>query len=83
MKMKRIFSFLKQIKNKLNIKLIDILLESEKPKMPKELRNNIEDFFELFNELKSSEKIIVIIIFIFSMLYLFFWIWKFYSLLSK
>ena len=50
--MKRIFSFFKQIKNKLNIKLIEILLEAEKPQLPKDLKDNLNNFFELFVELK-------------------------------
>ena len=74
--MKRIFSFFKQIKNKLNIKLIEILLEAEKPQLPK-------DFFELFDELKFFEKIFVGIIFSISTVYMMFWIWKFYSIIFK
>ena len=81
--MKRIFSFLKQIKNKLNIKLIDILLEAEKPQLPKDLKDNLDDFFKLFDELKFFEKILVGIIFCTSTVYMMFWIWKFYSLLSR
>lgn len=81
--MKRIFSFLKQIKNKLNIKLIDILLEAEKPQLPKDLKDNLDDFFKLFDELKFFEKILVGIIFSTSTVYMMFWIWKFYSLLSR
>lgn len=81
--MKNFFYFFKKLKNKLNIKLMEILLEAEKPKLPKELRNTITDFFELFDELKLSEKIIVIIIFSISTLYLFFLVFRVYSLLSN
>ena len=55
--------FFKKLKNKLNIKLMEILLEAEKTKLPKEVINNLEDFFELFDELKWFEKIVVGIIF--------------------
>lgn len=81
--MKKFFYFLKKLKNKLNIKLIDILLEAEKPQLPKELRNNLDIFFELFDELKFSEKILVGIIFSISTVYMIFWIWKFYSIIFK
>lgn len=81
--MKRIFSFFKQIKNKLNIKLIEILLEAEKPQLPKDLKDNLNNFFELFDELKFFEKIFVGIIFSISTVYMMFWIWKFYYLISK
>lgn len=81
--MKRIFSFFKQIKNKLNIKLIEILLEAEKPQLPKDLKDNLNNFFELFDELKFFEKIFVGIIFSISTVYMIFWIWKFYYLISK
>lgn len=81
--MKRIFSFLKQIKNKLNIKLIDILLEAEKPQLPKDLKDNLNNFFELFDELKFFEKIFVGIIFSISTVYMMFLIWKFYSIIFK
>ena len=81
--MKRIFSFFKQIKNKLNIKLIEILLEAEVSQLPKDLKDNLNNFFELFDELKFFEKIFVGIIFSISTVYMMFWIWKFYYLISK
>ena len=81
--MKRIFSFFKQIKNKLNIKLIEILLEAEKPQLPKDLKDNLNNFFELFDELKCFEKIFVGIIFSISTVYMIFLIWKFYSIIFK
>ena len=79
----KLIYFFKNLKNKLYLKLVDLLLEAEKPKLPKELRNNITDFLELFDELKLSEKIVVGIIFFLSTSYLFFWIFRVYSLLSK
>ena len=81
--MKRIFSFFKQIKNKLNIKLIEILLEAEKPQLPKDLKDNLNNFFELFDELKFFEKIFVGIIFSISTVYMIFLMWKFYSIIFK
>ena len=42
--MKKIFYFFKNFKNKFYLKLIDILLEAEKPQLPKELRNNLDIF---------------------------------------
>lgn len=81
--MKKFFYFFKNLKNKLYLKLVDLLLEAERPKFPKELKNGLEDFFELFGELKLSEKIIVIIIFSISTLYLFFFVFRVYSLLSN
>ena len=81
--MKKFIYFFKNLKNKLNIKLMEILLEAEKTKLPKEVINNLEDFFELFDELKGFEKIVVGIIFFLSTAYLFFWIVRMYSLISK
>ena len=80
--MEKFFYFLKNLKNKLNIKLMEILLEAEKTKFPKEVINNLEDFFELFDELKWFEKIVVGIIFFLSTAYLFFWIVRVYSLIK-
>lgn len=81
--MKKFIYFFKKLKNKLNIKLMEILLEAEKTKLPKEVINNLEDFFELFDELKWFEKIVVGIIFFLSTAYLFFWIVRVYSLIAK
>ena len=81
--MKKFFYFLKNLKNKLHLKLIEVLLEAEKPHLPKELKDNLENFFELFSELKLSEKIIVIIIFSLSTLYLFLLVFRVYSLIAK
>lgn len=81
--MKKIIFLFKNLKDKLNIKLMEILLEAEKPQLPKELRNDLDNFFELFGELNLLEKIIVIIIFCMSTLYLIFLVLRVYSLLSK
>ena len=79
----KLIYFFKNLKNKLYLKLVDLLLEAERPKFPKELRNNLDIFFELFDELKFSEKILVGIIFSISTVYMIFWIWKFYSIIFK
>ena len=81
--MKRFFCFLRNLKNKFYLKLIDILLEAEKPQLTKDLKNNLDNFFELFDELKFSEKILVGIVFSMSTVYMMFWILKFYSMISK
>lgn len=81
--MKKIIFLFKNLKDKLNIKLMEILLEAEKPQLPKELRNDLDNFFELFGELNLLKKIIVIIIFCMSTLYLIFLVLRVYSLLSK
>ena len=81
--MKKFFYFLKNLKNKFYLKLVEIILEAEKPQLPKELKDNLENFFELFSELKLSEKIIVIIIFSLSTLYLFLLVFRVYSLIAK
>ena len=81
--MKKFIYFFKNLKNKLNIKLIEILLEAEKPQLPKDLKDNLNNFFELFDELKWFEKIVVGIIFFLSTAYLFFWIVRVYSLIAK
>ena len=81
--MKRFFCFLRNLKNKFYLKLIDILLNAEKPQLPKDLKDNLNNFFELFDELKFSEKIFIGIIFSISTVYMIFWIWKFYYIIFK
>lgn len=81
--MKKFIYFFKNLKNKFYLKLIDILLEAEKPQLPKDLKDNLNNFFELFDELKFSEKIFVGIIFSISTVYMIFLIWKFYSIIFK
>ena len=41
--MKKLISFLKNIKDKVYIKLIEILLESESRKMPKKLEEDLKE----------------------------------------
>ena len=81
--MKKFIYFFLNLKNKFYLKLVEIILEAEKPQLPKELKDNLENFFELFSELKLSEKIIVIIIFSLSTLYLFLLVFRVYSLIAK
>lgn len=61
--MKKLISFLKNIKDKVYIKLIEILLESESRKMPKKLEEDLEDLkeqFSFYNDLNQMQKICMI-----------------------
>ena len=73
--MKKIITFFKNSKNKLYLKLIEILLESEKPQLSKKIKNDWKENFWFFEELQFSEKILFVFFSIISFLILIFWIY--------
>ena len=73
--MKKIITFFKNSKNKLYLKLIEILLESEKPQLPKKIKNDWKENFWFFEELEFSEKILFVFFAVISFLFLIFWIY--------
>ena len=61
--MEKLISFLKNIKDKVYIKLIEILLESESRKMPKKLEEDLEELkeqFSFFSSLNLMQKVCMI-----------------------
>ena len=61
--MEKLISFLKNIKDKVYIKLIEILLESESRKMPKKLEEDLEELkeqFSFFSSLNLMKKVCMI-----------------------
>ena len=61
--MKKIIVFLKNLRDKLYIKLIEILLEAEGKKMPKKLEKDLEELkeqFSFFSSLNLMQKVCMI-----------------------
>ena len=61
--MKKLIIFFKNLKDKIYIKLIEILLESESKKMPKKLEEDLEDLkeqFSFFSSLNLMQKVCMI-----------------------
>lgn len=73
--MKKIITFFKNSKNKLYLKLIEILLEAENHEFPKKIKNDWEENFGFFEELEFSEKILFVFFAVISFLFLIFWIY--------
>ena len=74
--MKKMIIFLKNLRDKFYIKLIEILVESESRRMPKKLE---EDFIELkeqfsfFNDLNQMQKICMILVGIIIFIVVIYW----------
>lgn len=61
--MKKLISFLKNLKDKVYIKLIEILVESESRRMPKKLEEDFKELkeqFSFYNDLNQMQKICMI-----------------------
>ena len=61
--MEKLISFLKNIKDKVYIKLIEILVESESRRMPKKLEEEFRELkeqFSFYNDLNQMQKICMI-----------------------
>lgn len=61
--MKKLISFLKKVKDKVYIKLIEILVESESRRMPKKLEEDFRELkeqFSFFNDLTPMQKVCMI-----------------------
>lgn len=62
--MKKLISFLKKLKDKVYIKLIEILVESESRRMPKKLEEDFKELkeqFSFYNDLNQIQKICMIL----------------------
>ena len=74
--MEKLISFLKNIKDKVYIKLIEILLESESRKMPKKLEEDLEELkeqFSFFNDLSQIQKVCMILLGIIIFIVVIYW----------
>lgn len=61
--MKKLISFLKNLKDKVYIKLIEILVESKNRRMPKKLEEDFRELkeqFSFYNDLNQMQKICMI-----------------------
>ena len=61
--MKKLISFLRNLKEKFYIKLFEILVESKNKKMPKKLEKDLEELkeqFSFFNDLTPMQKVCMI-----------------------
>lgn len=61
--MKKLISFLKKVKDKVYIKLIEILVDAEMKKMPKKLEEDFRELkeqFSFFNDLNPMQKVCMI-----------------------
>ena len=62
--MKKIIVFFKNLRDKLYIKLIEILLEAEGKKIPKNLKKDLDELkeqFSFFSDLNFSQKVLIIL----------------------
>lgn len=63
--MKKMIIFLKNLRDKVYIKLIEILVESESRRMPKKLEENFRELkeqFSFYNDLNHMQKICMILV---------------------
>lgn len=81
--MKKTIIFFKNFKNKLYLKLIEILLDAENHKFPKKIKDDWQENFGFFEELEFSEKILFVFFSIISFLFLSFWIYGVFLLISR
>jgi hypothetical protein len=74
--MKKLISFLKKLKDKVYIKLIEILVESESRKMPKKLEEDFRELkeqFSFFNDLSQIQKVCMILLGIIIFIVVIYW----------
>ena len=74
--MKKIIVFLKNLRDKLYIKLIEILLEAEEKKIPKNLKKDLDELkeqFSFFSDLNFSQKVLIILGCIFFLIIVIYW----------
>lgn len=74
--MKKIIVFLKNLRDKLYIKLIEILLEAEGKKIPKNLKKDLDELkeqFSFFSDLNFSQKVLIILGCIFFLIIVIYW----------
>ena len=84
--MKKLISFLKNIKDKVYIKLIEILLESESRKMPKKLEEDLKELkeqFSFFSDLNFSQKVLIVLGCIFFLIIVIYWHFALIMMISK
>ena len=74
--MKKMIIFLKNLKDKVYIKLIEILVESESRKMPKKLEEDFRELkeqFSFFNDLSQIQKVCMILLGIIIFIVVIYW----------
>lgn len=74
--MKKLITFFKSLKDKLYLKLIEILLDAEQKKFPKNLKkelNELKEQFSFFHDLKPMQKVYAIMGCIFFLVIVIYW----------
>lgn len=74
--MKKIIVFFKNLRDNLYIKLIEILLEAEGKKIPKNLKKDLDELkeqFSFFSDLNFSQKVLIILGCIFFLIIVIYW----------
>lgn len=74
--MKKMIIFLKNLRDKFYIKLIEILVESESRKMPKKLEEDFRELkeqFSFFNDLSQIQKVCMILLGIIIFIVVIYW----------
>lgn len=74
--MKKMIIFLKNLRDKFYIKLIEILVESESRKMPKKLEEDFKELkgqFSFFNDLSQIQKVCMILLGIIIFIVVIYW----------
>ena len=74
--MKKIIVFFKNLRDKLYIKLVEILLEAEGKKIPKNLKKDLDELkeqFSFFSDLNFSQKVLIILGCIFFLIIVIYW----------
>lgn len=74
--MKKLISFLKNLKDKVYIKLIEILVESESKRIPKKLEEDFRELkeqFSFYNDLSQIQKVCIILLGIITFIIVIYW----------
>ena len=84
--MKKLINFFKNLRDKFYIKLIEILLEAEGKKMPKNLKRYLDELkeqFSFFSGLNFSQKVLIILGCIFFLIIVIYWHFALIMMISK
>ena len=84
--MKKLINFFKNLRDKFYIKLIEILLEAEGKKMPKNLKRYLDELkeqFSFFSDLNFSQKVLIILGCIFFLIIVIYWHFALIMMISK
>ena len=84
--MKKLINFFKNLRDKFYIKLIEILLDAEGKKIPKNLKRDLDELmeqFSFFSDLNFSQKVLIILGCIFFLIIVIYWHFALIMMISK